>query len=127
MGVNDSVVVNVWDDYSEDDLSQQNTYAYVENQGFSDEQCAAILQHLLPLVRAWAVEAGSPVMAELVFHDSALVYPHLVGTEQEWCLFKRWELKLEKLSHPDREALLDYLREQDIRLDGVSVNFISES
>lgn len=120
------IVVNLWDDYADDGLADQNTFAYVEGKEGAD-RAEEVLGAVLDAVLAWASNAHSPLAARLAFHDSALVYPHLVGTDREWCLYKRWEVKIEQLSHEDREALVDALNQQGLVVGETPVKVISES
>jgi hypothetical protein len=121
-----SFLLNVFDDYSESDPEAQNTYAYLDDDTPEADQ-PAVLQSVLDAVLAWKLTAGSPVKARLAFHDSAQVYPQLVGTDMEGLLYRRWEVKLERLSHEDREALVEALNQQDLEVNGRRVTVISES
>lgn len=120
------IVVNLWDDYAEEDLEKQHTYAYVAGDA-SEAQQKEVLGALLEAVVGWKEQSQSPLGAALAFHDSALIHPQLVGTDSEWCLYKRWEVKLQRLSHEDREALVDALNQQALVVEGRPVTVISES
>jgi len=119
-------LVNVFDDYSESVLEDQNTHAYLDDETLEADQ-PAVLQPILDAILAWKTTSGSPVTARLAFHDSALVYPNLIGTDMEGILYRRWEVKLERLPHEDREALVEVLNEQRLEVNGRRVTVISES
>lgn len=121
-----SFLINVFDDYSESDPEAQNTYAYLDDDTPEADQ-PAVLQSILDAVLAWKLTAGSPVAARLAFHDSAQVYPQLVGTDMKGLLYRRWEVKLERLSHEDRELLVEALNQQGLEVNGRRVTVISES
>lgn len=107
----EKIAVNIWDDYYDDGYvpagKVQETYAYVEG-NLPNEDCKEILSNLMVEIGKHIGE-NTNLKCTLEFYDSEKVYPNLVGTEHAWCLYKRWQLQLENLSHEMREKLVDEL------------------
>lgn len=126
---NQTIGINIWDDYFEDGYVPegeiQKTYAYVEAD-LPDEACRAILSNLM-LEIARLVNKDNSLKCELEFYDSAKVHPSLVGTEHQWCLYKRWQLKLDNLPHVMREKLVMDLEAWSYLHDSRPVCVYSES
>jgi predicted secreted protein len=60
-------------------------------------------------------------------YDSKKKYPQLVGTENEWCLFERWEIKVENLTHKRLDKLIGELNNVNLSMDNLPFEFYSES
>jgi hypothetical protein len=125
----DAISINIWDDYYSDGYvpegAVQETYAYVEC-ALSDADSREVLELLrvaLDSVRA----AGSAFESCIKWHDSAELYPSLVGTESERHLYKRWQLELRGLPHKEREQLVERLAQLDLRYKGTPLDICSES
>lgn len=122
--------INIWDDYHDDgfvpDGQIQETFAYVEGDGLTDEDQRQVLGLLLRVVETLK-DANSKVKAFVCWYDSAIKYPQWVGTERESILFKRWQLQLEHLTHAEREKLVDLLGQHPFQYNGQPVSVYSES
>lgn len=64
---------------------------------------------------------------DLSFYDSAKVYPNLVGTEHEYCLYKRWQLNMVNVSHAMLDDLISYLEGIEMEYNGSKIVVYSES
>jgi hypothetical protein len=126
---NETIQVNIWDDYYDDDFvpagEVQETYAYVE-QDLDDEASQQVLALLKAQIEALQ-PPGTPLRCDLVYYDSAVVYPNLVGTEHERLLYKRWQLNMQSLTHRERERLVDQLARTALMCGGARVVVYSES
>lgn len=124
---NNEICINICDDYWDDDFVPdgkiQETYAYVESD-LDDQSCKDILTIMAKKLSDLGYCADG-VHINLVFYDSAEKFPNLVGTEHEYCLYKRWELRFKYLTHKKRERLVEQL--VDWVEQGVAVNVYSES
>jgi hypothetical protein len=125
----DAISINIWDDYCSDgyvpDGAVQETYAYVEDD-LSDEDSREVLE-LLRVALDSARVAGSTFESCIKWHDSAELYPSLVGAEHERYLYKRWQLELRGLPHQEREQLVERLSQLDLRYKGAPLDIYSES
>jgi hypothetical protein len=125
-----TIPVNIWDDYYddgyEDEGEVQETYAYVETDEVSEEDCQAILVLLNKTIEK-LLKPSSKVQREVVFYDSAKDYPNLIGTEHEHFLFKRWQLNFTYLTHREREALVEDLEKQNLSYNNIPLKIYSES
>ena len=126
----DSININIWDDYYEDGFvpegKNQETYAYVDNGDLSDDDQRDVLK----LLQAHVMEMkqpGSSIECNLNWYDSAQVYPALVGTEHEWCLYKRWQLELKNIPHCERELIVAVMADLQLRYGDRPVLIYSES
>lgn len=122
--------INIWDDYHEDGYVPegeiQETYAYVDGGGFTDDDVRMILlelQQSIGMVRTTA----SALQLSIEWYDSAVVYPNLVGTEHEHCLYKRWQLQMKHLPHREREDLIEALNGLHLDYKGTPIFVYSES
>ena len=121
-----SISINIWDDFFDDGFVPegeiQETYAYLEST-LNDEDCKNVLELLkekiavlLPLVQL-----------SLEYYDSAKVYPNLVGTEHEYCLYKRWQLHMKHISHENIDFLVTEIKGQDLSYINLPIVVYSES
>jgi hypothetical protein len=67
------------------------------------------------------------VEMEMFYNDTSLKYPALIGTENEFMLYKRWEITVKHLTHERREELVEDLNDADLELDGIPFRIYSES
>ena len=127
-----SIGINIWDDYYDDGYVPngeiQETYAYVESSKMKgkDEDCKNILDSFKKTLEElakpeWALEF------DLHYHDSTKIYPNLVGTEHEWCLYKRWQLGIKHLTHEAREYFVEALKNKQLEYNGMQIDVYSES
>jgi hypothetical protein len=127
--MNKRIPVNIWDDFYDDGFVPegkfQETYMYVEDDNLSHEETKATLELILNFIQNNTLIKG--VEFELKYHDSKKLYPKLVGTEHEWCLYERWELKLRHLTHKKLDQLLKKLEKSNLKLNGSEIYFYSES
>lgn len=98
MGICEEIPFNIWDDYDEDD---GDTYGYIEDDTSEDDK---------------------EKIAELVYnHIISLkmdgINPELDGEEVDFT----------KLTHDNREALVEKLEESGLSYGGRKINFYSES
>lgn len=121
--------VNIWDDYYEDgdvpEGKKQETYAYLENK-LSDNDALKVLTLLKEKIDT-LTSPNCSLKLEVVYHDSSKVYPNLIATEYEYCLYKRWQLNMTNLTHDMREWLVGKLQEEKMRYKEVELSVYSES
>lgn len=127
----DSININIWDDYCDDgyvpDGEIQQTYAYIEGSiKDKEEDCKNVLELLKTHIERLAKPEWS-LELYLNYHDSTKIYPSLVGTEHEWCLYKRWQLEIKHLTHKAREYLVDTLKKEQLNYLGQPLDIYSES
>jgi hypothetical protein len=126
---NNSISVNIWDDYHDDGYVPegkiQETYAYIESD-LEDEDCKNVLELIKENIEQIVKPEWSLEMY-LNYYDSAKVYPNLVGTEHEYCLYKRWQLQMKHLTHEAREYLVEVLQTRKLQYMGKSLKIYSES
>jgi len=125
-----SIPVNIWDDYYDDGYVPegdiQKTYAYVESQDFSEDDCKAILGLLKNEIEQIAKPEWN-LKLDVEFYDSAKVYPNLVGTEHEFFLYKRWQLNMINISHEAREVIVDQFEKKTLSYNNMDIDVYSES
>lgn len=125
----ESYPINIWDDYYEDDYvpvgEKQETYIYVEDSEIPLEERKKVLEYLLNYINNNLKLEG--VKLFLFFYDSKLKYPTLIGTENEWCLFERWEIRVENLTHERRHKLVEELELAKLSLNNIPFHIYSES
>lgn len=126
----DSIQINIWDDYPEDGSvpagTIQETYAYVEEDDLADDdQLGALLQ--LQKAIEFLKDKESPLVCSVEWFDTAAIYPDLVGTEHEHWMFKRWQLKLQNLTHNEREHIVAVLGRLQLGYKGRPLTVYSES
>lgn len=123
------IQINIWDDYYDDDHvpegEKQETYIYVENDDLSHDKHKECLQYLLDWMIVNLKLDG--VKMWMFFYVSKDKYPKLVGTEHEWCLFDRWEIRVENLTHERREELVEELEKSNLHNDVIPFEIYSES
>ncbi len=123
------ISVNIWDDFYDDehvpDGEIQETYAYIEEDNLSydtEKECLAILMKHVEKTALFPNEN-----MELSFYDSAKVYPNLVGTEHEYCLYKRWQIQFKNITHSTLDSLVEKLNNADLHHNGIALGIYSES
>jgi hypothetical protein len=128
--------INIWDDYYDDgyvpDGEKQDTFIYVEK---SDEDgididmerqiLDAFLNKILDIHKNTQILSG--VSFELKLRDSKNEYPNLVGTEHERFLIVRWEIRVENMTHAQRELLLTEIKKGKMFFTYRELNVYSES
>jgi hypothetical protein len=126
----DKIGVNIWDDfYDVGDAPEgevQGTYAYIESREISEED----KKNVLELIKKTIEDNKNPKWSFEFFmdyHDSTKIYPNLVGTEHEWCLYKRWQLEFRNFSHEVLEEVLEMLQKQNLSYQGTPLDIYSES
>jgi len=123
------IPINIWDDFYEDGYvlegEKQETYIYVESSEIDLDTQKKALKILLEHVKTQISLPGVKMWME--FNDSKKKYPSLVGTEHEWCLFQRWEIRVENLTHKRLHGLLKELRQAKLSLGDAQFNIYSES
>ena len=123
------VQINIWDDYYEDNYVPegkiQETYAYIEAPELEQDEQKVCLENLMQFIIQQKLLPKTVGMA-IVFYDSAIKYPNLVGTENVSLLFKRWELRFKYLTHAFRETLVEGLQGK-LKIFGSTVIIYSES
>lgn len=126
----DVISINIWDDYYDDGFvpegETQETYAYVDNCDLSDDDQREVLQQFQAQVMELQ-QPGSSLKCNISWYDSAQVYPALVGTEHEWCLYKRWQLELKNIPHSERESIVEAISGLDLRYGDRPMRIYSES
>lgn len=105
-----ALVVNLWDDYADDEAGQpQSTHAYVEADA-SPAECKQALESFLEAFRQWFSANAPQVTAELVWHEPLKVYPHMVGSGMEGMFQPFWRVNIQGLSHAARERFVDRMK-----------------
>jgi hypothetical protein len=104
----------------------QATFSYVEGGDLSDEVQHDVLLKLQSSVLA-VKQSDSSLECSIRWHDSAQIYPNLVGTVHERGLYKRWQLEMTHLPHSEREVLVDALAGLELQHNGIPVLVYSES
>jgi len=124
-----TIPINIWDDFYDDGYvpqgKTQNTYIYVEEPDIPLEKQEAILQILLEHLKTNVRLEG--VTLNLFFNDTSLKYPQFIGTENEWMLFKRWEIRVDNLTHKRLDSLVGELNNAHLDYEGVPFRIYSES
>ncbi len=117
----EKINVNIWDDYHDNG----DTYAYIESDISEEDR-----KNVLELIKTAIEEIEKPEWSFeffMNFHDSAKIYPNLVGTEHEWCLYKRWQLEFKHLSHTVHSEILEILQKKNLSYQGIPLEIYSES
>jgi len=126
----EKIHINIWDDYSDDgyvsDGKSQETYAYVEGTDLSDDDSRAVLFQLQQSIEA-ITHPACALVCTIKWHDSALEYPSLIGTEHERHLYKRWQLQMSPLPHSEREYIVAALSNHQLKYNGIPIVVYSES
>lgn len=126
------IPINIWDDFYDDGYVPkgeiQETYIYVEDNELNIDFRKKCLEYLLSYIEYNIKFTSKPLPKfYMYFYDSWEKYPKLIGTENEWMLFKRWEIKIENLSHKQLDKLLKDLSNASLLMDGIPFNIYSES
>lgn len=126
-----AICVNIWNDYDGDESvpagESQETFAYIEGGDLTDDEKRDVLLQLQQTIEAIKAPPFSSLLCNIKWYDSAAVFPNLVGTEHENCLYKRWQLQMKHLSHRDREQIVEILSQHGLKFNGMSVDVYSES
>jgi hypothetical protein len=129
----DKIGVNIWDDYHDDGYVPagkiQETYAYVESEldeNVKDTTSKIVLELLKVAIDKYSKPEWNLELS-VEYYDSAKTYPSLVGTEHEWCLYKRWQLNIKHLTHKSREELLEKLQKENLDYANIPLDIYSES
>ena len=125
------ISINIWDDYCEDDFLKggeiQKTYAYVECDEINQDSKEQVLTAVFDYMNEYIKIQDEGVEIKLFFHDSFKENPSLIGTEHEWCLYKRWQINFKHLTHKRLEKLLKELNDASFEIEGIPFEFYSES
>ena len=126
----DYIPINIWDDYYDDGHvpkdAKQETYIYVEDTDLSMEFREKCLEFLLNYINEHVVLRGVKMWIEL--YESKKKYPNLIGNlDAEKMFFDRWEIKVENMTHKQREVLVEMLNEANLSLNNIPFNIYSES
>jgi hypothetical protein len=123
------IPINIWDDFYEDDYLEegeiQETYIYVEDTEISHDARHKILESFLKYIKENFDLAGVNMWLE--YHDSKKLYPNLVGTENEWCLYERWEIKVQHLPHKKINEIITELDKRNLVILDIPIVVYSES
>lgn len=123
------IPINIWDDFYEDgdvpEGEKLETYIYVEDCDMPLEKRKEYLEVLLDYINKNLNTNGIKLWIELF--ESRKKYPSLIGTENEWMLFDRWEIKLEGLTHERLDEWMTILKNVDIKVDNLPFYIYSES
>ena len=115
------IYINSWDDFYEDGYvpegKKQETFIYVEcekekDHDFEKEVLEKLLDKILDIHKRDNILEG--VTFEVKFHDSRALKPELIGTEYEWCLYQRWEVRIEYMTHSQLHKLLEILEKEKL-------------
>ena len=124
-----TIPINIWDDfYDDEDIphgEKQETYIYVEGTDLPHETQKEFLEILLKYITDNLELDG--VKMWMFFYVSKDKYPNLVGTENEWCLFDRWEIRVQNLTHERLYQLIEEIKEANISVEGIPFDIYSES
>lgn len=119
----ESLLVNVWDDYPEG----EQTYAYVEMSDLPRKVELDVLIHLLEHARQFGSVRSGELHVSLVFDDSSVRYPMLIGARGAGCtLYKRWEMTIDGASYEQLKSFVEYLQSVP-PFKGKPLEVISES
>jgi hypothetical protein len=125
------VPINIWDDFYEDghvpEGKIQKTYAYVEDDKIPHDYRKQFLDAIFDYMTKYLKLQDEGVEMEMFFYESAKKYPNLVGTEHEYILFDRWEIRFKHLTHKRLGRLIEELEDADFECGGVPFDFYSES
>ena len=122
--------INFWDDFYDDDHIPegkiQETHAYVEGGDAPDQTEKEVLEFIMEFIKEHC-KLDAKTEMELVFHDSKLKYPHMIGTEHEWCLYQRWQINFKHLTHESLFKIMEKFENTVLCFGGYKLNIYSES
>jgi hypothetical protein len=125
------IPINIWDDFYDDGYVPegefQSTYAYVEDTDIPEDSRKQFLDATFDYMKECLKLQEEGVEMEMYFHDSFKENPSLVGTEHEWCLYKRWQINFKHLTHKRLDKLIEELNSAKFEIEGVPFVFYSES
>jgi hypothetical protein len=125
------IPINIWDDFYEDgyvpDGKIQKTYAYVEDDKSPHDNRMQFLDAVNDYMLDCLKLQDEGIETKMLFYESAKKYPNLVGTEHEYILFDRWEIRFKHLTHKRLFKLVEQLNEANFEIEGVPFEFYSES
>jgi len=124
-----TIPINIWDDFYDDGYipkgENQNTYIYIEESNMPLDKQESILQILLEHLNTNVRLDG--VTLRLFLNDTSSKYPQWIGTEHEWMLYKRWEIRIDDLTHKRLNTLVGELNNAHLDYEGVPFRIYSES
>ena len=124
-----TIPINIWDDFYDDGYipkgENQNTYIYIEESNMPLDKQESILQILLEHLNTNVRLDG--VTLRLFLNDTSSKYPPWIGTEHEWMLYKRWEIRIDDLTHKRLNTLVGELNNAHLDYEGVPFRIYSES
>jgi hypothetical protein len=125
------IPINIWDDFYEDGYVPegkiQKTYAYVEDDKIPHDNRMQFLDAVNDYMLDCLKLQDEGIETKMFFYESAKKYPNLVGTEHEYILFDRWEIRFKHLTHKRLFKLVEQLNEANFEIEGVPFEFYSES
>lgn len=125
--MNEIISINIWDDYYEDEYvpagEVQKTYIHVEDNNISLDKTREYLEKVLDYVYSDVNLENTEFI--LRYFDARDKFPHLIGTEYEHLLFRRWEIKVVNLSHEQKDILVDMLNDAKIMVDDKLISVYS--
>lgn len=124
------IPINIWDDYYDDGYvpegERQEIHAYVEDINIPHEIRKTCLEKLLNYMKTNLDLSGANM--NLVFYDSKLKYPELANNpDAQWCMYQRWEIRIENLTHARRYILVEELNSAGFEFEGIPFEIYSES
>jgi hypothetical protein len=121
--------INIWDDYYEDGFIPegkfQETYIYIEEEDFSDEDNKECLSIILKYIETKLDLKNVDIF--LYYYDSRTLYPENIEKMHESLILKRWEIRLKHLTHKRKEQLMGELNRAGLFFKNSFLNFYSES
>ena len=125
------IPINIWDDFYDDGYVPegqiQETYAYVEDDRIPHEHRHDFLNSVFEFMRDVLKLQEDGIEIEMFFYESSKKYPQWVGTNMEYMLFDRWEIRFKHLTHKRLFKLVEELNEAKFNIDGLPFEFYSES
>ncbi len=130
------VPINIWDDFYEDGYVPegkiQQTYAYVEDDKLTPEQCKEYLTVLANFITNNNLISNPNTEVIVAWHDTANDYtPEQVAkcTEMygESFFFKRWEIQFNNFTHSDLNTVLKSLNDETLLYNEALLEIYSES
>ena len=124
-----TIPINIWDDYYEDGYvpegEKQETYIYVEDDEMLLEDRKKCLEEVLIYIDNF--HEFNKIKVYMSLYDSKIKYPKLTGPEHGDMHFKRWEIRVENMTHKMREKLVEKLNKASLSINGVPFEIYSES
>lgn len=125
----ETIHINIWDDYCEDGYVPQGeiqeTYIYVEENDMDMDFKKECLEKLLGYIKEHTKFEKTKFWIEL--YDSRKKYPNIKEEEHPHFHFQRWEIKVQHLTHKQKEKLVEQLENAKLEVNGIPFNIYSES